>query len=760
MLQSLRISKYILAISGVLLAVAAYFALQLRADSGDIHKWLPERTEQNKIYDRFVDLFGHDDELILSWPGCTLEDRRLDELTDRLTTCEKCTKLFEAVNSGRSILDETSDKEFSFPREQLKQRLQGVFFDRNSDTTAMILQVSAVGKKNARESINELHRQIELVDGLAFNEVKIGGNLYTAHQINNATYSALKFSLPAVILAVLATFFCLRCPMLTFASLITAGCSGLVSLALIAIFGSDFNGLLVITPVLIMVLALSATVHLSCYYTRALDANKRDPDSASDPISTMLASGRRPCTLAVITTALGIIMLSTSHIHAVRLFSVYTTMGLIASLAFVLLVFPSILRIMAARFATPPTTTSVPSAADHSSSPAPASANHSRFAQLVAATIVVVSLALLPVLGAGIGKIKTALQPEKMFSTQSKLAQDSKWLVDKFSSAESVEVIVRFDGELADANLVDQVRQLGAMQAKLGRLPEVTTTFSIVNVCKMPSGVQTASLHVQEKLTNEALIADFARLEARRVAARTEDAIYWRIRLHFEPEQHDSLPTFLTTITRKAEETAATLPGRPETFVTGVWPLIATGRHQMFTEMTRSFVLAFVVITPLVMLLVRGFFAGLIAMLPNVLPALAFFGTIGWLGIEIDVGTILTACVGLGIAVDDTLHFLQEYMRNRCHEKSCRINSMLTTVKHCFRPMAYTTLICSAGLIVFVFSEFVPAQNFAVAICVLLLLALTADILVLPALLVSPLGRFFEPNNSSVAASKNQPSTV
>ena len=85
---------------------------------------------------------------------------------------------------------------------------------------------------------------------------------------------------------------------------------------------------------------------------------------------------------------------------------------------------------------------------------------------------------------------------------------------------------------------------------------------------------------------------------------------------------------------------------------------------------------------------------------------------------------------------------------------------MLTTVKHCFRPMAYTTLICSAGLIVFVFSEFVPAQNFAVAICVLLLLALTADILVLPALLVSPLGRFFEPNNSSVAASKNQPSTV
>ena len=74
--------------------------------------------------------------------------------------------------------------------------------------------------------------------------------------------------------------------------------------------------------------------------------------------------------------------------------------------------------------------------------------------------------------------------------------------------------------------------------------------------------------------------------------------------------------------------------------------------------------------------------------------------------------------------------------------------------------MAYTTLICSAGLIVFVFSEFVPAQNFAVAICVLLLLALTADILVLPALLVSPLGRFFEPNNSSVAASKNQPSTV
>ena len=69
--------------------------------------------------------------------------------------------------------------------------------------------------------------------------------------------------------------------------------------------------------------------------------------------------------------------------------------------------------------------------------------------------------------------------------------------------------------------------------------------------------------------------------------------------------------------------------------------------------------------------------------------------------------------------------------------------------------MTFTTLICSAGLLVFVFSEFLPAHNFAIAIVVLLVLALACDVLVLPALIISPLGRYFDRNTPMFTAAKH-----
>ena len=729
-----------------MLPVAIFFATRLNGDSINLHKWIPEGTEQQQNYQQFVDLFGEDDELIASWPGCNLEDPRLEELYHRLSASPESDRLFSSIVSGKRLLDQMADKEFSFSRAQLKKRLQGVFFDRDDGTTAIILQLSPEGKMHGQACIAELNRQIELTEDLTIEDARIGGNLFTNNQIDLATSQSLRYSFPAILLAIIFTFLCLRSFKLSTAALITAGSSGLFSISIISMSGSDFNGLLVITPVLIMVLVLSATVHLSNYYRRAL------LDDDKDPIESMIRFGCRPCTLAVLTTAIGIIMLYTSHIQAIRLFGVYTAVGLVASLACILLLFPAMVRLIPFG-----STNSVSASEKATKEPVTTAATPlARSPRLVlpfAMGIIVLSLASFPLLGEGLRKIKTELDPEQMFSEQSIVQRNSQWLTEKFSSAECAEVIATFDGGLEDANLVDQIRQLSALQTKLARMPEVVTTFSIVNVCKMPRGARTAARHVQDSLTSEALVADFKQLETRRIAAQTDDSVAWRIRLHFESDQQDELPALLANIEASANEAAAKLPAHPKILVTGIWPMIASGRYQMFSDLSRSFLLAFLIITPLVMLLVRGFLAGLIAMIPNVLPALAFFGTVGWLEIPVDIGMILTACVGLGIAVDDTLHFLQEYYRNRNEQSTDRFSATMHTVKHCVRPMTFTTLICSAGLLVFVFSEFLPAHNFAIAIVVLLVLALACDVLVLPALLISPLGRLFDHNTHLFTAS-------
>ena len=60
----------------------------------------------------------------------------------------------------------------------------------------------------------------------------------------------------------------------------------------------------------------------------------------------------------------------------------------------------------------------------------------------------------------------------------------------------------------------------------------------------------------------------------------------------------------------------------------------------------------------LLMVVLRSIPAGLVALVPNVLPIVVGFGLIGWMSVPLDVGTILTASIALGVALDDSLHFL------------------------------------------------------------------------------------------------------
>ena len=714
-----------------LLPFLLFLALRLDTNTNDMLNWVPGNTQQSQIYDKFTELFGEDDELILSWDGCTIDDPRLAELEMRLNMAKSSSELFSDVNSGRSVLNQMAGTKFSYSEAGLKRRLRGVVFDAE-DQTLLMIQLSEKGKRNGDQSISEIVDQVEATEGLNLDDIRIAGNAYTNFQLDQSTQKTLLLSFPAILMAMAFTFFCLRSIRLTVASMLAAGVAGLLSVSLIALFGAKFNCLLVMMPVLVIVLTFSATIHLSSYYKSCLRANH------TDPVNGMLQIGCRPCLLAILTTAVGIVMLATSQIQAICGFGLFTAMGLCASLSCILLLFPAILKfwrpgqreLLAIRN----------------------NGLHSYFniripgrtAAWYANAVVLVCLATIPVFAIGLTKIESRLLAERMFSRKSKVSRNTKWLANRFSSVHSVDAVISFPQSVSNSNLVDEIRQLRSVQAALSRLNAVESTVSIVNFCRLPDSRRSASSFVESKMINESLKGEFQQLIDRRLVAESEDRTYWRIRLGVDADFASEVELVLRDIDTRMNQAIGEIPGNATGLVTGAWPLYTFGRLQMFTDLANSFVLAFVVITPIVMLLTGGIWSGLIAMVPNVFPALAFFGSLGWLGIEIDTGTILTACVGLGIAVDDTLHYIHEYVRIRKTEKLNRTLGAFSAVSSCVRPMSYTTIICTIGLSVFIFSEFLPAQNFAIAICFLLGLALICDILFLPALIIGPLGKAFE----------------
>jgi len=114
----------------------------------------------------------------------------------------------------------------------------------------------------------------------------------------------------------------------------------------------------------------------------------------------------------------------------------------------------------------------------------------------------------------------------------------------------------------------------------------------------------------------------------------------------------------------------------------------------------------------------------------------------GHFGTRVDIGSMMTASVAMGVAVDDTIHFLT-WFRAGLRKGMDRREAVFIAYRHVAPAMTQTTIIGGLGLCVFALSTFTPTQGFGKLMLTLLLAALVGDLIFLPALLASPLGRIF-----------------
>lgn len=182
---------------------------------------------------------------------------------------------------------------------------------------------------------------------------------------------------------------------------------------------------------------------------------------------------------------------------------------------------------------------------------------------------------------------------------------------------------------------------------------------------------------------------------------------------------------------------------------TGVVPIVYKAQRSLLDSLIQSTFWSFITITPLLMFISRSFSGGLVAMLPNVLPVLMVFGGMGWLGIDVDVGSMMCASIALGVAVDDTIHYLNWY-RVELDKLQDRKAAILATYKHCATPTFQAALISGLGLSLFALSTFTPTQRFGYLMLVILWLGVAAELIFFPAILAGPLGLAFKPRKKKV----------
>jgi len=134
--------------------------------------------------------------------------------------------------------------------------------------------------------------------------------------------------------------------------------------------------------------------------------------------------------------------------------------------------------------------------------------------------------------------------------------------------------------------------------------------------------------------------------------------------------------------------------------------------------------------------LFRSFRIAVVAIIANVIPVGIVFGFMGWLNIPLDMMTITIASISIGIAVDDTIHYLFRY-RNEYKKSGNYIEAMQKSHLSIGHAMTYTSLAISVGFLVLVLSPFTPTIYFGLLTVVAMIVALITDLLLLPRLVIS-----------------------
>jgi hypothetical protein len=175
--------------------------------------------------------------------------------------------------------------------------------------------------------------------------------------------------------------------------------------------------------------------------------------------------------------------------------------------------------------------------------------------------------------------------------------------------------------------------------------------------------------------------------------------------------------------------------------VTGSVPMMMRAMDEIAQSQYSSLLLALAVISAIMIITLGSVQAGLISIIPNLIPALMTFGLMGLLGISLDVDTLLIAPVIIGIAVDDTIHFMTSYRLELVKTRSMP-QALKNTVQDVGRAVMFTTMILGLGFAILGFSEYLGIAKVGIFGGLAILMALLCDLFLLPALIIRLQPRF------------------
>lgn len=667
-----------------------YQAESIRSNN-DIETWLPRDTDVRQNYEDFKADFGGEEIIVIGLRQHAADPQLIEALAGRL---ERQPGIRDCWTPQRM---QQRMEQFGVPEEEARQRITGLMISASGEMQGLVLMLSDQGLKCRDDTVAGVRNVLQYCELESADIALTGAPVIISEldRLGNQKTNRQFFAI-TMLISMALLYHSFRHWGMTLATLGVTLWGIYLNQAILSWCGGEMNFILGSLSVMVMIFTLSLVIHFVSYYVEAVN------DHAADPLLVAFKESWKPCALSTLTTVLGLMSLNVSTILPVSQFGYAAAVGSIVALVVGLGITPALLVIW-------PDCT-VQSMKIHFDF-----YNWGGWVARRKVQLLTVGVLLLAITAGGIARLKPDIDPIEFLPRNSQVLTDLQDIESHLTDVDSLEAVIDFHG--ADVPFVDQLQRVREIEAKIKSHPAIRHTLSLATF--FPTELPDSAIESARMLST-------AQSQSREQGLVANQRQLWRIsaRVRRDKEKH---PVAVM------DELKATLAGEPIQF-TGVAPLLKSAQKEIFAGFWQSFTGACLTIWLVMLFSLRSFTASIVAMVPNIIPIWLVFGVVGYLGVPVDIGMMMTGSIALGISVDCTFHFLV-YHREAIRKGATTEEAVRQALAHSGEPMFDSTLISSLGMLALCLSSFTPTARFGCLMAAQMVASLLGELVFLPALL-------------------------
>ncbi len=734
----------------ILIATPGLYFFQAQ---NDVRIWFPEEDENIQRLNSFEFRFGNDESLAIAihHPENLFTPERMrmvNELNDKLWQIPQVIRLDALTNATVSESDQDEilieplfNQDIEWTSEVLADikaralahsRLPGYLISRDGRTTMSFARLAPTltGSPDYKLIVDTAREMISEYQGIDGLEIHLSGEAAVNNAFREISQTDSEKILPLLVLVIIISlallfhsFYGVLLPLVVTIFSVTS------TLGLGFHFGLKFNSILNILPAILVAIAIADSVHvlMSYFQFRALGEDYKTAGKLS------LKKNLLPTFLTSLTTMIGFLSLTMADLVPIQ------RLGLMAGLGCFVAWFLTIFLLCPVLLLYPLRLPSIFTKAFSHLQDEEEAKSSKKFIRFISTRpkMILSFFAVITIISFGISlQNEINSNPYSYFANDTEIKRANEFVKSNFGGVAGPELMISTGKEdgIKDPEFLKKVE---AFKTWLHSLEFVDQTVDIIDIVKemnqsLNAGdkaffkipetqnqvaellfLYTLSLPQGMDLNNR-MSLDF---EAMRMT------VLWRV------QTSKDWGYWIKEIEKKSDELGLDL------VVTGKTNLFQRMMGYVVATFSKSIITASVLVCLLMILLFRSVKIGLISLLPNILPLIMGGAFMKLTGMSLNIGTTLVASVCLGIAVDDTIHFLSNFHRLK---KEGKTNAEALTYIMTFTGSALivTTVILVAAFGLFILGAFVPNVNFGVMCAFVLTTALIVDLVFLPALLL------------------------